>query len=42
MSIRCLFGLHEPMKYTEVLYRGRRWKKCHRCGKLLAIDNKRY
>ena len=34
-NILCWFGIHEPMKYTEVIFYGKRFQKCRRCGKLL-------
>jgi len=35
VNILCWFGIHEPMKYTEVVFYGKRFQKCRQCGKLL-------
>lgn len=36
-SIKCMIGLHEPMKHTIVVFYGKEFRKCRNCGKLLEI-----
>lgn len=35
--IKCFIGLHEPMKFVTVEARGKRYKMCRHCSKLLEV-----
>lgn len=35
MNLLCRLGIHKPKKYVEVIFYGKRFQKCERCGRLL-------